>query len=472
MPEKERLFFIAMSIVSPETLQEVQEEIHSALQASHALTLLRNVLHDETCHAVLTLLRALDGQECQAEHLAHVYSLAFERLARAVTSDRVPCLPDAWQAYLIGRIIDDVNVWNEQVERYGIKGVSARILAQARRDLQTLQRLFQLTAEKLWLLTQQRVVAELPALEDAWEPWYELAPVSESNEYDGRDALARQIAECIDWGAAAELLMAHWSRHGTGVLAHYLVLRWQGQEFQGVAHPDPIRLRELIGYEREQARLRTNTERFLANLPAHHALLYGPPGTGKSSTIKALVNEYGEQGLRLVEVRKEYINDLPQIINLLRGRAPHYILFIDDLSFEEHETQYKMLKVLLEGTAEARPGNVLIYATSNRLNLIRESFTDRGKPTEDVHWRDTMDEKHSLAHRFGLRLTFISPDQAHYLKIVEGLARQRQIDLPREELDQRALSWERQHVGRSGRVARQFVDELEAELRHGAQKRR
>jgi predicted AAA+ superfamily ATPase len=121
--------------------------------------------------------------------------------------------------------------------------------------------------------------------------------------------------------------------------------------------------------------------------------------------------------------------------------------------------------MLLEGTAEARPANVLIYATTNRLNLIRESFSDRGKPTEDVNWRDTMDEKQSLAHRFGLRVTFIAPDQERYVRIATGLARQRGITLSDEELRDRALQWERQHVGRSGRVARQFVDELEAELK-------
>ena len=462
-----------MSLSLSETLQEVQEEIHAALQAVQALTVLNDVLQDNTCLDVITLLSLLNKPECSAENLAALYSHVFEKLARAVNSDAVPHIPqltDAWQAYLIGRVIDASSVWSEQVERYGITNVSARILAQAQRDLRVLQRLFHLTAEKIWLLTQQRVVAELPALEDAWEPWYDLAPIVENIEHIGRNALARQIAACGDWAEATDLLMAHWSRHGTGSLAHYQVLRWQGEALQGVAHPDPIQLYQLIGYEREQSRLRANTERFLANLPAHHVLLYGPPGTGKSSTIKALVNAYADQGLRLVEVQKEYIGDLPKIINLLRERAPHYILFIDDLSFEEHETQFKVLKVLLEGTAEARPTNVLIYATSNRLNLIRESFADRGKPTEDVHWRDTMDEKHSLAHRFGLRLTFMSPDQAHYLKIVESLTRQRGIELPQEELYERALSWERQHVGRSGRVARQFVDELEAELRHAAQK--
>ena len=160
------------------------------------------------------------------------------------------------------------------------------------------------------------------------------------------------------------------------------------------------------------------------------------------------------------------MSDLPYIVAQLRGRAPRYLIFIDDLSFEEHETAYKVLKVLLEGTAESRPTNMLICATSNRINIIRENFKDRGKPTEDINWRDTMDEKQSLAHRFGLRITFTTPDQQQYLHIVSELARQRGLDIPDEVLQERALQWERQHVGRSGRVARQFVDDLEADLKY------
>jgi predicted AAA+ superfamily ATPase len=244
------------------------------------------------------------------------------------------------------------------------------------------------------------------------------------------------------------------------------MLRWEGRagEMRGIAHPDPIQLAELVGYEREQALLTANVEHFLAGLPAHDALLYGPPGTGKSSTVKAIANAYAERGLRLVEVRKEDLADLPAIAALVRGRAPRFLLFVDDLSFEEHETQYKALKALLEGTAEARAANLLIYATTNRRNLVRESFADRGAPGDDVHGRDTMQEKISLAARFGLRVTFAAPDQERYLAIATSLARGRGLPLAEEEVRARALLWERQHPGRSGRTARQFVDDLEAEL--------
>jgi predicted AAA+ superfamily ATPase len=225
-----------------------------------------------------------------------------------------------------------------------------------------------------------------------------------------------------------------------------------------------VRLVELVAYEREREPLIRNTERFLAGLPAHHALLYGLPGTGKSSTIKAILNEYASEGLRLVEVTKEDLSELPRVLEVLRGRGPRFVLFVDDLSFEEHEVEYKALKALLEGSVEAPPENVRLYATSNRRNLIRENFSDRGEPGDDVHARDTMQEKLSLAARFGLRLTFPSPDQARYLQIVAGLAGERGLEVSAEDLRERALLWDRWHAGRSGRTARQFVDELQAEL--------
>jgi predicted AAA+ superfamily ATPase len=223
-----------------------------------------------------------------------------------------------------------------------------------------------------------------------------------------------------------------------------------------------VSLAELVAYEREREPLIRNTERFLAGLPAHHALLYGLPGTGKSSTVKAIMNEY--EDLRLVEVKKEDLAELQVVLEILGGRGRRFVLFVDDLSFEEHEVEYKALKALLEGSVEEPPENVRLYATSNRRNLIRETFSERESSADDVHARDTMQEKLSLAGRFGLRLTFPSPDQARYLEIVAGLARERGLSIPAGDLRERALLWDRWHAGRSGRTARQFVDELEAEL--------
>jgi uncharacterized protein len=168
-------------------------------------------------------------------------------------------------------------------------------------------------------------------------------------------------------------------------------------------------------------------------------------------------------------VAKENLGALPRVLENLRGRGPRFVLFVDDLSFEEHEVEYKSLKALLEGSVEEPPENVRVYATSNRRNLIRERFSDRdeGGANDDVHARDTMQEKLSLSARFGLRVTFPAPDQQRYLEIITGLARRRGIKIPDEQLEEQAMLWDRWHAGRSGRTARQFVDELEAELADG-----
>lgn len=450
--------------------QEATDELlKTALDAIQGLTLLRGVLEDDTARAVLNLLDTLVSNDVNSAQIAEAYSKAFYALANVVNDEEtLPRLADAWQAYLIMRILDDSNPWSKQAEKYGAQGIAPVLKAQAERDLRTLRILFDLTAEALWEMARAAVTPTNPMLHDAWIPWLDLAaPQQESRAASARELLSQQMAEQEDWSELVDSISAHWASHGTGSFAHYHVLRWHGKAtgLQGVAYPDPIQLSNLIGYEHEQELLKANTERFLLGLPAHDAVLYGAPGTGKSSTVKAVVNAYADRGLRLVEVHKEYVKDLPAIAASLRDKAPRFLIFIDDLSFEDHETEYKALKVLLEGTAEARPKNVLIYVTTNRLNLVRENFSDRGKPDDDVHWKDTMEEKNSLVARFGLRVTFALPNQQRYLRIAIELAQQRGIALAEDELRLRALAWERQHVGRSGRMARQFVDDLEAETK-------
>jgi predicted AAA+ superfamily ATPase len=458
-------FVETQTAISTHTLNQRIEE---ALQAAHGLTLLSNVLSGATAQTMLKLLQNLVQHPGRPEQIALAYSETFAALAEAVNTEAaIPDLADAWQGWLVARLLDDRNPWSSQVERVGLDRVSQTLRTQARYDLRALQRFFALDARTLWESTRELVIPALPALREAWTPWLKLAPASSKTSGDARELLAAQFVASPDWGTLVEPLEAYWAKHGTGPQARYHMLYWSGnsKELVGITHPDPVRLSNLIAQERQQKRLVLNIERFLTGLPAQDMLLYGPPGTGKSSTIKALANTYADQGLCLVEVNKADIGDLPQVGALLRGRAPRYLLFIDDLSFEEHETSYKALKVLLEGTATVRPANVLICATSNRLNLIQERFSERGQPSEDVNWRDTMDEKQSLAHRFALRVTFLSPDQQGYLRIVENLARQRGLALAADLLQERALAWERQHSGRSGRVARQFIDDLEAELK-------
>lgn len=411
---------------------------------------MRGVLESPMARDLLSLLEILDRRQPDPAAVSDVFGRLWEGLA--LEPDRL--LPDAWQSHLVGRLLDDENPFSLSAER---RTMSPTLLEQSRRDLRTLRALFDLDAPKLLAAVEDAV----PGLSDLWVPWTD----PDSGAESPRHAIARKLAAVEGWEGCAELLAGYHARHGAGVFGRERAFRWQGGRLLPVSCPDPARLSGLVGYERERGPLIRNTERFLAGLPAHHALLYGLPGTGKSSTVKAILNEYAEQGLRLVEITKEDLGELPRVLDVLRRRGPRFILFVDDLSFEEHEVEYKALKALLEGSVSEPPENVRVYATSNRRNIVRESFSDReGGPDDDIHARDTMQEKLSLVARFGLRLTFPPPDRRLYMEIVAGLARERGLEISGSELAERAARWDQWHAGRSGRTARQFVDDLEAEL--------
>jgi hypothetical protein len=203
-----------------------------------------------------------------------------------------------------------------------------------------------------------------------------------------------------------------------------------------------------------------NTESFIKGKSSNNILLYGERGTGKSSSIKALLNKYSSQRLKLVEVAKYQLNYFPQILQDIRQRAQKFIIFIDDLSFESDETEYKYLKAFIEGGVEVKPENAVIYATSNRKHLIQEKWSDRVKDDEEIHANDSIEEKLSLSDRFGITITYTSPNQEQYLKIVEELAEKSNIKMPLKELHKKALLWEKWHNTRSGRTARQFINYL------------
>lgn len=415
----------------------------------HGLALLRGVVDSPAVREGLTLIELLQKDVPDPATLAEVYGRLWRELAEAPEH----LLPDAWRSYLVHRILEDENPFSLGAERGSL---DPALLEQTRRELRVFQTLFELEAETL-LDAVERAAPDLAGLWVA--PGFE-TPAGSSP----RREIARSLDGARDWGAQAKGLAGYFARHGAGAFGRHTAFRWRDGRLSSVTSPDPTRLAGLVGYGRERGPLIENTERFVAGLPAHHALLYGPPGTGKSSTVKAVANEYADRGLKVVEVAKEDLRELPRVLDALRDRGPRFVLFVDDLSFEEHEIEYKALKALLEGSIEEPPGNVRVYATSNRRNLIRENFSDRGELGDDVHALDTMQEKLSLSARFGLRLTFPAPDQRRYLEIVAGLATERNLKIPDGELRERALLWDRWHAGRSGRTARQFVDELEAEL--------
>ncbi|MDB5085408.1 MAG: putative ATPase superfamily [Bacilli bacterium] len=253
-----------------------------------------------------------------------------------------------------------------------------------------------------------------------------------------------------------ELLEGYAVECGVGIFAEYISARWAGC-IQPVGHPPGKQLEQFIGYIDIREQLIVNTQTFLRGKPALNVLLYGDRGTGKSSTVHALVNRFWQQRLRLIEVDRAHYETIPGLFAVVANLPYSFIILLDDLSFDEGESEYKTLKAALDGGAQSAPGNVVIYATSNRRHLLQESFSDKNDVHgDDIRRYDTIQEKMSLSDRFGLILSFYSPSQTEYLDIVKGLAAQHQLEV-NQQLIARALRFEREHAGRSPRVAEQFV---------------
>ena len=235
-----------------------------------------------------------------------------------------------------------------------------------------------------------------------------------------------------------------------------------GRLLEPVTTTGDMRLEDLVGYESQKKRLQENTEAFVAGRRANNVLLYGDAGTGKSTSIKAILNQYYDQGLRMIEVYKHEFRYLQRIIAQIKNRNYRFIIYMDDLSFEEFEIEYKYLKAVIEGGLEVKPDNVLIYATSNRRHLIRETWNDRPDHVDpDMHQTDTVQEKLSLSARFGLTIGYFRPSQQEYFEIVRSLARRHpELSLTDEELRAGAVKWEMTHSGISGRTAQQYINAL------------
>ena len=252
-----------------------------------------------------------------------------------------------------------------------------------------------------------------------------------------------------------------------------IAFRWRKRGTQGflepIIHPDLVKLEDLIGLELELEKINRNTKQFVAGMPANNVLIWGERGTGKSSVIKGLLHRFSNKGLRMIEVRKQDLLDLPEIINLIWERPERFILYCDDLSFFDNDPLYLELKALLEGNLSARPNNVLVYATSNRRHLMPEKLSNnnpRFSPDDDeIHPQETAEEKVSLSDRFGLSIGFYRITQDTFFRIVQHLVNQRGINITQEKLKREALRWIQNSSGRSGRVAKQFVDDLEGQYK-------
>ncbi|MBO5564570.1 MAG: ATP-binding protein [Lachnospiraceae bacterium] len=408
--------------------------------------LIKKTLHDEK-HGGMSMEEAAREME--------------EMLPVLLTFGEEQAVPgNLWQLYLTLLLIQDVNAYTLSCERR--EGVKGSVYQTVQQDLDEVFALYQYDFAPLSAQIRVPGFSEI----EGFVPGAVHSSILSDEVRDNVRKLRDDLAKTEDALAFRACLERFYAQYGIGVFALYKGFRIDRDGgLLPIRETAPASLDDLVGYENVKRKLKENTDAFLEGRPANNVLLYGEAGTGKSTCIKALCNSDFREGLRVIEVFKGQYELLHTVIESVRGRHYRFLLFMDDLSFEEFETEYKFLKAVIEGGLEERPENVLIYATSNRKHLIRESFSDRdGLSVGDKHPGDTVQEKLSLSDRFGLSIYFESPAQEEYHTIVQELADRYGLRIRREELREMATTWELRHGGPSGRVARQFIDDLRGKI--------
>lgn len=414
------------------------------------LILYRNLLNDKTTSKIINYINDED------ENHSMIYEI-YNDLINKIETCEVFYSSSLFMNHMLNLIINDLNVFSLNAEKQG-KNINDNLLNAAMHDVEILVNFCKTVTE---MLNTEIHINCLDFLLD-YTPSYTV--VHTLSFYESITELI-QAFESRDVKSAFYALINIYNKTGVGAFGQYSAFIYDKDSgIIPVKNPDPITFDDLIGYNDQKNVLIKNTEGFINGKKANNVLLFGDKGTGKSSCVKALINKFSDSGLRIIEITKDQILYYNQILDQIRNRGQKFILFIDDLSFEEFEIEYKYMKAMIEGRVEAKPDNVLIYATSNRRHLIKESFTDSNTTDDEIRPADTVQEKTSLAARFGITITFVSPNQDDYLEIVYGLAHKNNIDMPREELKRLAIQWELWHNGRSGRTAEQFISQLLNEI--------
>ncbi len=364
-----------------------------------------------------------------------------------------------WQDYLTFLLVNNENVFSTACE---IKGITeGSLLELARHDFAIFRELFAYDFSEVERTLQAGFFEEILNYRRAGVA----SRVFNRRIRDRISELSLQLAGARDVEEFTQYMIRFYREFGVGKLGLHKAFRVEHDEsgvqicpITNIAH---VNLDDLVGYEIPKKKLIDNTEAFVQGRRANNCLLFGDAGTGKSSSIKAILNRYYDQGLRIIEIYKHQFKDLNDVIAQIKNRNYKFIIYMDDLSFEEFEIEYKYLKAVIEGGLERKPENVLIYATSNRRNLIRERFSDNWEEQDgDIHSNDTMQEKMSLVSRFGVTIYFGAPNKKEFQNIVRTLATRYGVTMPEEELLLEANKWELSHGGLSGRTAQQFIDYL------------
>lgn len=362
-----------------------------------------------------------------------------------------------WHCFLAFCLAENENAYTTTCEITGAQGGSLDVLAAE--DYKIFKALFDYDIRTLEPAGLWKVMA-------SYEPVRQESRVFNRRIRDRIVNLAIQLEQCRDAAEFQGYVTGFYREFGVGKFGLNKAFRILDREDDGKAVIDPIinvehvYFKDIVGYELQKEKLIENTEAFLEGKEANNVLLYGDAGTGKSSSVKAVLNEYYSRGLRVIEVYKHQFKALSDVLEQIKDRNYKFIIYMDDLSFEDYELEYKYLKAMLEGGLGKRPRNVLIYATSNRRHLIREKFSDKRELDDELHNNDTVQEKLSLAARFGVTIYYGSPDKFQFQGIVRSLAARYGIEMPEEELFLEANKWELSHGGLSGRTAAQFVTHL------------
>lgn len=363
-----------------------------------------------------------------------------------------------WHDYLTYLLVNHENAFSTACEIVGT--VEGTINAFAMHDFEIFKQLYDFDLkelEKIYPSVDSSLITDYQNINEG-------SKVFNKRIRDRICTLAQKLAKAESTEEFMDDMVQFYKEFGVGKLGLHKAFRIDGTvtparivPITNIAH---VHLDDLVGYEIAKKKLIDNTEAFVQGRPANNCLLFGDAGTGKSSSIKGILNQYYDQGLRIIEAYKHQFKDLNDIIAQVKNRNYKFIIYMDDLSFEEFEIEYKYLKAVIEGGLEKKPDNILIYATSNRRHLVREKFSDKEERRDDLHSSDTVQEKLSLVARFGVSIFFCAPDKKQFQNIVKTLAERHQVEMPEEELLLEANKWELQHGGLSGRTAQQFIDYL------------